>query len=176
LPEASAFWQAEPVPSSDPSQNAIDIRVQRLTSVDETALQLIEEYYAAIQVVQRDTRDDMQRTLEQAGSALWLAYKGDAAVGCVLLKPLPSIPFACECKRLYVRPTARGLGVASLLMETLESFARAAGYRTVYLDSYDKLEAAIALYRQRGYVPCERYNENPQATVFLRKELTVSLA
>jgi len=87
------------------------------------------------------------------------------------LKRLGPIPLAGECKRLYVRPKARGRRIADKLLDALEDFARSNGLRWIYLDTYDDLKAAIALYRKRGYVPCERYNDNPQATVFLRKSL-----
>jgi hypothetical protein len=33
------------------------------------------------------------------------------------------------------------------------------------------MTAAIRFYEQRGYERCARYNENPQATIFMRKEL-----
>lgn len=150
---------------------ASGIQVVRVTDVDEAALQLIEEYYEAVHVVLRDTQDAIRKMLDDPASALWLAYHNREAVGCVLLKPIPSIPSACECKRLYVKPSARGHGIADQLMNALETFARSVGRRFVYLDSYDKLETAIALYRRRGYSPCERYNDNPQANVFLRKDL-----
>jgi GNAT superfamily N-acetyltransferase len=93
------------------------------------------------------------------------------AVGCVVLRKLDSIPFAAECKRLYVQPTARGHGTADKLMDALEDFALSKGLHWIYLDSYDDLKAAISLYRKRGYLSCKRYNDNPQATVFLRKNL-----
>jgi GNAT superfamily N-acetyltransferase len=100
-----------------------------------------------------------------------LAYLGEAAVGCVVLRMLDSIPLAGECKRLYVQPAARGHRIADKLLDAQEDFARSKGLRWIYLDSYDDLKAAIALYRKRGYTSCERYNENPQATIFLRKQL-----
>jgi hypothetical protein len=31
--------------------------------------------------------------------------------------------------------------------------------------------AAIRLYDQLGYERCDRYNDNPQATIFMRKRL-----
>ena len=92
-------------------------------------------------------------------------------VGCVCLRPLPAIENASECKRLYVRPAGRGMGIANRLMDALESYAGTVGYQAVYLDTYDDLKPAIALYAGRGYKPCERYNNNPQATVFMRKQL-----
>jgi len=86
-----------------------------------------------------------------------------------VLRPLLSVPDAAECKRLYVRPEFRGKGLAKSLMDILEAFAARLGLDWVYLDSKDDLEVAIELYRRRGYEPCERYNDNPQATIFLRK-------
>jgi GNAT superfamily N-acetyltransferase len=76
-----------------------------------------------------------------------------------------------ECKRLYVQPVARGHHIADKLLDAQEDFARNQGLRWIYLDSYDDLKVAIALYRKRGYVSCDRYNDNPQATVFLRKNI-----
>ena len=100
---------------------------------------------------------------------MWLAYLGEKAVGCVVLRTLGSIPFAGECKRLYVQPAVRRHRIADKLLDAQEDFARNNGLRWIYLDSYDDLKVAIALYRKRGYVSCERYNDNPQATVFLCK-------
>jgi hypothetical protein len=40
----------------------------------------------------------------------------------------------------------------------------------------DDLKTAIRFYRERGYEECPRYNENPQATVFLRRKMQVSRA
>jgi GNAT superfamily N-acetyltransferase len=65
----------------------------------------------------------------------------------------------------------RGEGLAGALLDEQEAFARSRGLQWIYLDSYDDLKAAIALYRKRGYLPCERYNDNPQATLFLRKKI-----
>jgi hypothetical protein len=33
------------------------------------------------------------------------------------------------------------------------------------------MTSAIRFYEQQGYERCARYNENPQATIFMRKEL-----
>jgi hypothetical protein len=29
----------------------------------------------------------------------------------------------------------------------------------------------LQFYQKHGYVPCERYNQNPQATVFMRRQI-----
>ena len=90
--------------------------------------------------------------------------------GYVVLRPLPSEVNAVECKRLYVRPQFRGRGLANALLDCMEQYA-AVSAEWVYLDSIDDLREALRIYRRRGYETCERYNDNPQATVFLRKNL-----
>lgn len=147
------------------------VRIVRLEKVNEDAIRLLEEYYEAVHVVQRDSPAAVGKVIGDASSGVWLAYLNDEAVGCVVLRRLASIPFAGECKRLYVQPKARGHGIADALLDAQEEYARGQGMRWIYLDSYDDLKVAIALYRRRGYVACERYNDNPQATVFLSKQI-----
>jgi DNA-binding MarR family transcriptional regulator/GNAT superfamily N-acetyltransferase len=147
------------------------VRVVRLSESGDDAIRLLEEYYEAVSVVQRDTPEAIQKIIHDPGSGVWLAYLDGEAVGCVVLRKLGSIPFAGECKRLYVQPRARGRRIADQLLDAQEDFARSRGLRSIYLDSYDDLKVAIALYRKRGYVSCERFNDNPQATVFLRKNI-----
>ncbi|HEY1802417.1 MAG TPA: helix-turn-helix domain-containing GNAT family N-acetyltransferase [Terriglobales bacterium] len=147
------------------------IKVIRLGEVDDDALRLLSEYYDAVSVVQRDTPGEIRKMTRHKALVIWLAYLQEKAVGCVALRTLPSIPFAGECKRLYVQPMARGNGIANLLLGDLEAFACSKGLRWVYLDTKDDLKTAIAVYRKRGYRSCKRYNDNPQATVFLRKRI-----
>ncbi|MGB9991556.1 GNAT family N-acetyltransferase [Pseudoduganella rhizocola] len=134
---------------------------------------LLNEYFEAINVVVRDTPDGVKAFLSAPDSALWLAYVDGAPAGCVALRPLPlpQVGGAVECKRLYVRPQHRGLGIAEALLDAMEAHAAAEGRSWIYLDSKAGLDAAIRLYRKRGYQDCERYNDNPEATVFQRKAL-----
>lgn len=147
------------------------LRVERMEEPDGAALELIEEYYEALKVVKRDDARALKRMLREPGAGLWVARVGERAVGCVVLRGLPERAAAGECKRLYVRPEARGHGAAAALMEALETHARTAGLQWVYLDTMKTLTAAVALYEGRGYKRCARYNDNPQATLFLRKRL-----
>jgi len=147
------------------------VRIVRLSEANDDASRLLEEYYEAVSVVQQDTPEAIQQIISDASSGMWVAYLREKAVGCVILRRLSSIPYAGECKRLYVRPEARGKGLAGALLDAQEAFARSNGLQWIYLDSYDDLKAAIALYKKRGYLPCERYNDNPQATLFLRKNI-----
>ncbi len=147
------------------------VRIVRLTSANNHALAILQEYYEAVHVVQRDTPVSVHKILGAPASGMWLAYLGDEVVGCVVLRKLGSISHAAECKRLYVRPSARGNRIADKLLDEQEAFARVEGIEWIYLDTYDDLKAAIGLYERRGYKRCERYNNNPQATLFMRKRV-----
>lgn len=152
-------------------QNAA-IRVERITIFSDEAHAILEEYYDAVHVVQRDRPGSIEKTLKERGSGLWLAYQNDEVVGCVMLRRLASIPRASECKRLYVKPAARGNRISDALLDAQEEYTRNQAIEWIYLDSYDDLKAAIHLYERRGYQLCERYNDNPQATLFMRKRIT----
>ncbi len=168
------------------------ITVRRVTPNDRTAADaafaLIEEYYEAIGVMVRDDRAALEHYLADSESSIWVASVSDRQrrsvaalpasvsdvdkpIGCVMLRPLPQVAGADEVKRLYVRPAVRGLGVAHSLMQAAEEHARRQGRQWLYLDTKDDLTPAIRFYLSTGYEHCERYNDNPQATIFLRKRL-----
>jgi GNAT superfamily N-acetyltransferase len=124
----------------------------------------------------RDTRESFAHSYFGDGGGLWLAQTAEGTVGCIALRPLALPerfgPQPCgEVKRLYVQPRWRGHGIAEALLWELESFARSRGYRSLYLDTKEDLQAAIRFYLHHGFDPCERYNDNPQATRFMRKAL-----
>jgi len=132
---------------------------------------LLNQYYEAVDVMKRDTPAAIADYLSDEASGLWIAYVDEFPGGCVVLRPLPTIEAATECKRLYVRPQFRGRGIADALLDVMEEYALEKASEWVYLDSKDDLKDALRIYVRRGYQPCERYNDNPQATVFLRKRL-----
>jgi DNA-binding MarR family transcriptional regulator/GNAT superfamily N-acetyltransferase len=147
------------------------VRIVKLTKASDEAVEILQEYYEAVHVVQRDKPESLQKLIDAPASGMWVAYLEDEVVGCVMLRKLASIPNAGECKRMYVKPLARGRHIADMLLDAQEEFARKAGLEWIYLDTYDDLKPAIAIYERRGYERCERYNDNPQATLFMRKDI-----
>lgn len=147
------------------------IRIERATieRADE-AYVIVQEYYAAVDVVVREDAEEFAQEYFSGGAGIWLASE-DVVVGCIALRPLPRLEQSGEVKRLYVKPAYRGRHIADELLKALENYARGFGYRTLYLDTKDDLLPAIRFYHGHGYEDCERYNENPQATIFMRKIL-----
>jgi GNAT superfamily N-acetyltransferase len=138
------------------------------------AFELVSEYFQAIGVWARDTENEFSDYLMGDDRGVWLACAGTEPIGCIVLHPLVSLPRSGEIKRLYVKPAYRRQGVAEALLQAVEEFAaKTAGYKWLYLDSKDDLVSAIRFYQRHGYKPCDRYNANPQATVFMRKALAV---
>jgi GNAT superfamily N-acetyltransferase len=78
---------------------------------------------------------------------------------------------ACEIKRMYVLPSARGAGVARELLTALEDAARELGHRIARLDTGPRQPQAEHLYRSAGYEPIANFNANPMATFFGEKRL-----
>jgi GNAT superfamily N-acetyltransferase len=79
---------------------------------------------------------------------------------------------ACEIKRMYVVPEARGHGVARALLRALEDAARGLGYDVARLDTGPRQPQARGLYEAEGYAPIGNFNGNPVATFFGEKRLT----
>jgi ribosomal protein S18 acetylase RimI-like enzyme len=150
----------------------IEVRIRRANLEGlSTAYGIVCEYYAAVSVMVREDPAAFEREYFGEGAGIWLAEKEGAISGCIALRHLPQRKDSGEIKRLYVRPQHRGQGVAEMLLHALESYAAAYEYKTLYLDSKKDLMPAIRFYRRHGYEFCERYNDNPQATVFMRKQL-----
>ena len=78
----------------------------------------------------------------------------------------------CEMKRLYVKPSCRGMKLGEKLIEELIAHARQAGYKEMVLDTIVPLQSAIHLYKKLGFTECEPYYHNPMPDVlYFRKEL-----
>jgi len=79
---------------------------------------------------------------------------------------------ACEIKRMYVVPAARGRGLGRELLEALEALGRDLGYAVARLDTGAKQPGAQRLYERAGYVAVPDYNGNPWASYWGEKPLS----
>ena len=102
--------------------------------------------------------------------ALLVARVDGRVGGCVALRHLDGD--ACEMKRLFVSPAARGRGIGRLLAEGIVGEARRLGYARIRLDTTPGMEPAQALYEQLGFKEIPPYRHNPvDGTRFLELEL-----
>jgi ribosomal protein S18 acetylase RimI-like enzyme len=104
------------------------------------------------------------------GELLLASDEAGEALGCICLHPLAQ-PGACEIKRLYVRPAARGLGLGRALVAAMLDRATALGYREAMLDTLPWMTSAIAIYRAQGFTEIPPYWNNivPGILFFGRK-------
>jgi GNAT superfamily N-acetyltransferase len=117
--------------------------------------------HTILSVFYPDTIDDIRRDSVSPNGCFLLARDGDLPVGCAAFRRLTSS--ACELFDVYVRPIARGHGLARLLLEQLISNARLAGYRSMCLETASFMQDAHKLYRSLGFKLCEPYRSIPPA-------------
>jgi putative acetyltransferase len=88
--------------------------------------------------------------------ALLIAHSDGEPAGCIAMRPCATDE--AEIKRLYVRPTWRGMGLAERLVEAVEARARDAGYRALRLDTLASMAPAMRLYERLGFVETPAYH------------------
>lgn len=110
--------------------------------------------------------------------SFFLAHLEGNAVGC---GGIAFVDGAAEVKRLYVRPEARGRGIARAILAQLEQEARARGTKLLVLETGDAQHAAIRLYERAGFshrAAFGVYAKMPEAairrSVFFEKGITQS--
>ena len=102
--------------------------------------------------------------------ALLVATEGDRYLAMIALRPFADT--IGEMKRLYVRPAARGRGLARRLITALCDEARRLGYGELRLDTLPMMGDAQALYEACGFVDIEPYYDTPIAgTRFMAKRI-----
>jgi ribosomal protein S18 acetylase RimI-like enzyme len=102
--------------------------------------------------------------------ALLLARVDGEPGGCVALRRIDGS--TGELKRLFVRPSCRGLGLGRLLATEAIELARSRGYSALRLDTTPEMAAARALYRSLGFREIAAYRSNPvQGASFLELDL-----
>lgn len=86
-----------------------------------------------------------------------VAYDGEQAIGCGAIKPYTES--VMEVKRMYVAPDARGKGVASIILQELETWTRELAQEKRLLETGVKQLEAIRLYQKNGYQVVPNYGQ-----------------
>ncbi|SIN75485.1 helix-turn-helix domain-containing GNAT family N-acetyltransferase [Vannielia litorea] len=114
------------------------------------------------------SRDPDAASMRAPIGSFLVARSDGLPVGCVGLKGGQAFG---EVKRLWVAPSARGLRLATRLMDELESRARQLGMAVLRLDTNSALPEAVAMYRNAGWTEIDRFNDDPYPDHFFEKAL-----
>jgi len=119
---------------------------------------------------------ELKDPLKKYGSPkgiLYIAEWNHEVAGCIALTDISTtLSTVCEMKRLYVRPQFRKHKIGKAMVEQLMKDAEELGYKTMKLDTLQKLQPAITLYKQYGFTETTAYYENPlPGVVYMEKQL-----
>lgn len=143
--------------------------------MDEDAQRCLNAYFEELRARFEDGFDPARssspdvRELGPPSGLLLLAWLHGEPVGCGGLKFSGKEP--AEIKRMWVDPSARGLGLGRRLLSELEEQVRRRKISIVRLETNQALTEAMRLYRSAGYVEVEPYNDEAYAHHWFEKRL-----
>lgn len=124
---------------------------------------------ASAEEVDAAMRDEPSHDLVDPTGVFVLARRADAILGCGGVRYVDDTVGALT--RIYMRPTGRGTGAASLMVTRLEELARDSGRLRLRLDTRSDLVEARAMYARLGYREVDRFNDDPYAQHWYSKDL-----
>lgn len=86
-----------------------------------------------------------------------MVYENDTAVACGAIKEYS--PTIMEVKRMYVKSEVRGKGIASMILDELETWAKDLVHTETILETNLSMENAVNLYLKNGYKIIENYGQ-----------------
>lgn len=101
-----------------------------------------------------------------------VAYVDGIPVGCGCYREMRDEQIV-EIKRMFVRETARGKGIAQSIVRELEKWAVEEGKQQALLETGTNQPEAISLYKKLGYVQIANYDPyiGSEESVCMGKEL-----
>jgi len=107
--------------------------------------------------------------LRPPAGEFFVAYLDGEAIGCGAVKHHVDGP--AEIKRMWIAPSARGLGLGRRLLERLEACARAGGARVAHIETSAVLAESLSMYRSTGWIEVPAFNDEPFADHWFQKTL-----
>ena len=114
-------------------------------------------------------REDPSDDLTPPHGLLLVAQQDGNVLGCVGLRLIGQVG---EVKRLFVLPSARRLGLGSVLLDSLEDHARRHAITNMRLDTRRDLIEARRLYARHGYHEVPPFNNGPYADYWFEKTIS----
>jgi len=101
-----------------------------------------------------------------------VAYLNDKAIGCGAFKVYDKD--SVEVKRMFTTVDARGKGVASLILKSLENWAKELKYTACVLETGIRQTEAVQFYKKKDYILIPNYGQykNVANSLCFKKLLT----
>ena len=80
-----------------------------------------------------------------------LTEESGRVIGGAGMEKFSGFDRCAELQKLYVAEGWKDRGYGKLLMKTIEEYARAAGFRRLYLETHSNLEVAMRMYEKYGF-------------------------
>jgi len=95
---------------------------------------------------------DMHETYSKPGYVYLVAESNGELLGGVGVGPLQGgDELMCELKKMYLAPSARGLGLGEELLKQILTYAENMTYKSCYLETLSSMAKAIQLYRRQSF-------------------------
>ena len=100
-----------------------------------------------------------------------VGYDNDEPISCGAFKQYDDT--TVEIKRMFVKPSHRAKGAATLVLQELEIWAKENKYSSAILETVKTQPEAIALYKKNGYITIPNFGQykNAQKSVCMHKNL-----
>lgn len=99
-----------------------------------------------------EATDYMFDGYQSEGSIYFIAEQNGQVLGGSGIAPIPDQKENyCELQRMFLTSSARGLGIGQTLMNKCLDFAREAGYKMVYIETFENMYDARKLYERSGF-------------------------
>lgn len=92
---------------------------------------------------------------KQAKSNYWVVEEGGRIIAGCGIGPIEGVVHVCELQKMYALKEARGIGIASQLLEISLTFAKKY-YQECYLETFGNMVAANKFYQKKGFTPLEK--------------------
>ena len=150
------------------------IEIIPVTTRDDGILQMVEKLDALMNELYPPESAHLTPPEElSAGTNRFFAAKVDGKpMGCGAIRVVGR-DYA-EIKRIFVDPSARGLGLAKAILNRLESESRLLGLSEMKLETGISQPEAIGLFERCGYAQCPAFGDYPKNdsySYFMRKSL-----
>lgn len=150
-----------------------DMKVVHTNSQNTDFIALVRELDKYLSVKDGDAHEfyDQYNGIESLNDVVLVYNEQGEAVACGAFKPYEKNE--AEIKRMYVRPAARGNGLATIVLQALEQKALEKGLQHSILETGKYMEDAVAFYKKNGYneIPNFGQYEGIDNSICFRKDL-----